>query len=261
LYNGILERNREKRNVLESTNAYQDPASGAVKGSRKLTEEKILILASNSPRRKQLLALGGYEFKIAAAHVDETPLAMEKARPYVLRLAETKARAVASQMDVDCIIIGADTTVVDQNEQGIEEILGKPESEQEAANMLTRLRSRTHQVLTAVAILDSRSGMLHSEVCSTDVTMRDYTDEEMRVYIESCDPMDKAGAYAIQHAGFNPVKSLTGCYPNVVGLPLCSVARVLETFGIPRKSDITSHCQENLQTPCRVYTQSLQGAK
>jgi septum formation protein len=223
-----------------------------------LKQEKALVLASNSPRRKQLLELGGYTYQILPAEVDETPLPGEGAREYVLRLAEIKARAVADRAAPGSLVLGADTTVVDLDEQGQEEILGKPETGAEAEVMLRRLRGRTHQVLTAIAVVDRGSGRLHSELCSTDVTMRPYTDEEMQAYIDTGDPMDKAGAYAIQHAEFHPVESLTGCYPNVVGLPLCRVVKVLQDFGLPPGSTITRDCLEDPQAPCKVYQRAQQ---
>jgi septum formation protein len=226
-----------------------------------LTPEKTLILASNSPRRKQLLSLGGYQYEIMPAEVDESPLPEETPRNYVLRLAESKARAAGKRAGGGKIILGSDTTVVDQNEQGEDEILGKPETFAEAVEMLERLRGRTHQVLTAIAVLDSSSGEVHTELCSTDATMRPYADDEIRAYVESGDPMDKAGAYAIQHQEFNPVERLTGCYPNVVGLPLCSVVRVLASFGVPPASDITRDCRDGDQTPCRVYIEALHQAQ
>jgi septum formation protein len=226
-----------------------------------LTPEKTLILASNSPRRKQLLSLGGYQYEILPAEVDETPFPGETPQDYVLRLAESKARAAGERAGGGKIILGSDTTVVDQNEQGEDEILGKPETFAEAVQMLERLRGRTHQVLTAIAVLDSTNGEVHTELCSTDATMRPYSDEEILAYVESGDPMDKAGAYAIQHPEFNPVERLTGCYPNVVGLPLCSVVRVLVSFGVPPASDVTRDCRDGEHTPCRVYIEALQQAQ
>lgn len=227
-----------------------------------MKQEKCLILASNSPRRRELLALGGYPFETAAAEIDETPLPGENPREYVLRLAESKARAGAAKIkdsQAGCLVIGSDTTVVDVDSQGRDEILGKPEDNQEAAQMLKRLRGRTHQVLTAIAVVRSSDGAIHSGLCSTQVRMRDYLDEEIREYVESGDPMDKAGAYAIQHEGFHPVESLEGCYPNVVGLPLCYVVKILAEFDYPPQSDIIKECQGDKRLPCRVYRQVVGG--
>ena len=178
-----------------------------------------VILASNSPRRRQLLALTDLEFSTRPADVDETPLDDEPADEYVKRLAAEKARVVAVQValdplviDSDSLVIAADTTVVDGNQ-----ILGKPVDNQDAAHMLWQLRGCSHQVYTAIAVL--MNGELLVECCCTDVPMRNYSDAEIQTYIESGDPLDKAGAYAIQHPGFHPVENLQGCYANVVGLP------------------------------------------
>jgi predicted house-cleaning NTP pyrophosphatase (Maf/HAM1 superfamily) len=119
--------------------------------------------------------------------------------------------------------------------------------------MLRRLRGRTHQVLTALAVLRPLDGLLSADLCSTDVRMRDYTDEEIDAYVASGDPLDKAGAYAIQHPGFHPVASICGCYPSVMGLPVCRVIRLVASFGVPPQADITRDCLVQLDAPCRVY--------
>jgi predicted house-cleaning NTP pyrophosphatase (Maf/HAM1 superfamily) len=98
--------------------------------------------------------------------------------------------------------------------------------------MLRRLRGRTHQVYTALAVVRMADNLLNREVCITDISMRDYSDGEILAYVESGDPLDKAGAYAIQHPGFSPVKDIQGCYTNVVGLPVCRLARFLAAFGL-----------------------------
>jgi MAF protein len=134
------------------------------------------------------------------------------------------------------------------------EILGKPESESQAVEMLIRLRSKVHQVYTGVAVLRRRDEKLLLDVCVTDVAMRSYTDAEIRAYVASGDPMDKAGAYAIQHPGFHPVESLSGCYPSVMGLPLCLVTRLLGEIGIPPASEITHDCLADPSQPCEVYS-------
>ncbi|MBN1148778.1 MAG: Maf family protein [Anaerolineales bacterium] len=224
-------------------------------------------MASNSPRRKQLLSLGGWEFTILAPLVDESVRPGESPGEYVLRLAESKARAASSALDLpalhEVLIVAADTAVVDaqataarsgdgssQISAAQAEILGKPIDAADAGRMLRRLRGRTHQVYTAVAVLRPWSGAMSSEVVITDVPMRNYSDEEMLAYIESGDPLDKAGAYAIQHAGFRPVKNLTGCYANVMGLPVCRLARLLQEFGAPPPSDISQACQSALGYAC-----------
>ena len=220
-----------------------------------------ILLASNSPRRKQLLALGGWTFEVLPADIDEQPLPDERPWDYVLRLAETKARAVADLVPQESIIIAADTTVVDSARDlaGQDEpvILGKPENRQEAWDMLRRLRGRTHQVYTALAIYKPSDRTLVSDLCVTDVPMRNYTDHEIEAYIDSGDPFDKAGGYAIQHAGFHPVSQLTGCYANVVGMPLCHLTRGLRRLGIQPQSDIPSVCQTTIKYDCPVFTEIL----
>ena len=211
----------------------------------------MILLASNSPRRKQLLALAGWPYCIQPAEIDETPLPGEPAEAYVLRLAESKARAAAGSAE-DGLVLAADTTVVDA---GV--ILGKPNDADQARAMLWQLRGRSHQVLTALAVLQSRSGRLLTDVCVTDVPMRAYTEAEIEAYVASGDPLDKAGAYAIQHAGFHPVASLAGCYANVVGLPLCHLARMLRTLGLPPQADLPQACQAALGYQCPVYEQIL----
>ncbi len=215
-----------------------------------------LFLASNSPRRKQLLALG-WPFTLAPAEVDESPLPGEPSADYVLRLAQEKARAALSAAaatvpGLDGTFLAADTTVSDAGA-----ILGKPADAAEARRMLVRLRGRTHQVYTALALLRSADGLLLTDRCATDVPMRAYTDAEMEAYIASGDPLDKAGAYAIQHPGFHPVEGLSGCYANVMGLPLCHLARTLNKLGQPIPSSLPAACQSTLGYTCTVYEQVL----
>lgn len=186
----------------------------------------MLILASNSPRRKQLLSLAGWRYVAIAAEIDENPSAGEKPQAYVLRLAKEKAEKVytnqARVFEAGDLIVAADTTVAFEGE-----VFGKPTDSDEALRMLLSLRGRYHQVYTAIGILDALSGDWTVELCTTDVGMRDYTDQEIQAYIASGDPFDKAGAYAIQHPNFQPVETLVGCYGNVIGLPLCILNRML----------------------------------
>lgn len=207
-----------------------------------------LILASTSPRRRQLLGLAGWMFAIIPADVDETPLHGESAQDYVLRLAEAKARAVVQQAQTDDLVIAADTTVADG-----EKILGKPIDGQDAFDMLQSLRGRVHQVHTAIAVFDPKGRQLLTDLASTDVPMRDYSDAEIREYITTGDPFDKAGSYAIQHPGFKPVNHLTGCYANVVGLPLCHLERMLRQFGVAPVHKLPQACQQTLQYTCTEY--------
>ena len=215
-----------------------------------VTEKPTLVLASNSPRRRQLFALTGLPFIVSSADVDESLLENEKPADYVLRLAEKKARTVHA--NADQIILGSDTTVVDGTD-----ILSKPVDETDAVAMLTRLRGHTHQVYTGVALLRMSDGLLLKELCVTDVPMRDYSDDEIRAYVATGDPLDKAGAYAIQHPDFHPVASVRGCYTSVMGLPLCHVTRMLREMGIETKSDVPEGCQQLLDYTCPVYEKIL----
>ena len=213
-----------------------------------------LILASNSPRRRKLFALGNWDFNVIVADVDETPFASEAPRDYVIRLAQAKALTVKDKAESDAVIIGSDTTVVDGNE-----ILGKPVDEADAERMLKQLRGRTHQVFTGVAVYRIRDEKMLTELSITDVPMRDYSDEEIRAYIATGDPMDKAGAYAIQHPDFQPVASMSGCFASVMGLPLCHIVRALRNFEISPAADLPSACQTFLNYSCPVSTSILNG--
>jgi len=224
-----------------------------------VTEKPILVLASNSPRRRQLLALANWVFRVYIADVDESQHTNEPPNEYVLRLAETKARAVSSRAHRDQIILAADTAVVD----GMD-ILGKPMDVAEAATMLTRLRGHTHQVYTGVALLRLSDGLLLKDLCVTDVPMRDYSDEEINSYVQTGDPLDKAGAYAIQHPQFHPVampsrqrEGMSGCYASVMGLPMCHVVRMLRQMEIPPGADVPVNCQTLLEYECPVFRDIL----
>ena len=217
-----------------------------------MTTMPLLILASNSPRRRQLLALGGWMFGLDIADVDEIRLPAEAPADYVRRLAKAKARAVLPRAREEHIIIGADTTVVIDGD-----VLGKPVDGQDARQMLTRLRGRTHQVFTGISILRASDGKVWTEVVITDVPMRAYSDEEIELYIESGDPMDKAGAYGIQNPNFQPVESMAGCYASVMGLPLCSLSVLLRHAGVPPRADVARNCQATLNYQCPVYRSFL----
>lgn len=198
--------------------------------------ENPLVLASNSPRRRQLLALAGRSFSLQPASIDEQPFPGEHPGAYVLRLARGKARA-AGAGQLAGLFLGADTTVA----LGME-ILGKPADGKEAAEMLRRLRGREHTVYTAIALFDPRRGLERSEVCASRVPMRAYSQAEIETYVASGDPLDKAGAYAIQHAGFHPVEEFRGCFASVMGLPLCHLERALRSLGAGSPADVAAAC-------------------
>jgi MAF protein len=211
-----------------------------------------IVLASNSPRRRELLALTNLNFVVSIADVDERAAFGESPAEYVVRLAETKARAINA--DADQLVLAADTAVVDGKD-----ILGKPLDDAEAFAMLTRLRGRTHQVYTGLALLRKSDGLLLSDLCVTDVPMRDYSDDEIRAYVATGDPLDKAGAYAIQHDQFHPVVHLSGCYASVMGLALCHVTRMLRKMMLSPNADVPANCQVHLKYDCPVYGKILSG--
>ena len=200
-----------------------------------------LILASASPRRRQLLAALGIPFTIDVADIDESRVGDESPAAHVRRLAEEKARAVAAHYPDD-VILAADTIVVHRGR-----ILGKPKDAADARAMLRSLRGEPHRVITAVAV--AWAGVIASDLDVSVVTMRAYSDAEIDAYIASGDPFDKAGAYAIQHPEFAPVARLEGCYASVMGLPLAVAGRLLTAAGLtPTPSwpqnchAITGHC-------------------
>ncbi len=208
-----------------------------------VAEKPLFILASNSPRRRQLLGLAGWEFNVSAADVDESQRPNESPADYVLRLAETKARAI--QADADQIVLAADTTVVDGTD-----ILGKPKDSAEAIAMLKRLRGHTHQVYSGIALLRLSDGLLLKDLCITDVPMRAYSDEEILAYVQTGDPLDKAGAYAIQHPEFHPVASLEGCFASVMGLPMCHVILLMRKMNIQPAPGFFASCAILLEYQC-----------
>lgn len=207
---------------------------------------KKIILASNSPRRKELFSLFDLPFEVIPADINEEVLPDESPRAYVARLARSKADVIAS--DYEGLVIAADTIVVDGDQ-----LLGKPRDEAEALQMLKQLRGRTHQVYTGIAIIQTSTGQTFEDICRTDVPMRNYSDEEIKAYIATVDPMDKAGAYAIQHAGFHPVEDLTGCYSSVMGLPLCHLVVGLKKFGVEIPEDLPERCQASLGYDCPAF--------
>jgi septum formation protein len=179
-----------------------------------------LILASRSPRRSELLAAAGISFEVLAADIDETPRAGETPEAYVERLAVEKARAVLA-VRPDSTVLGADTTVVID---GL--ILGKPADEREATDMLRRLSGRVHEVLTGVALVSA--GGVRSAVERTRVWFDLMTDEDISWYVASGEPVDRAGAYAIQGLASRFIPRIEGSYSNVVGLPVALVSSILK---------------------------------
>ena len=210
------------------------------------------ILASRSPRRQTLFSLVQNPFLVIPAHLDETRKKGEKAGDYVQRLAAAKAKTVAEEAadmppSRDVVIIAADTAVIDEGE-----ILGKPTDEKEARDILLQLRGRKHRVATGIAVHRPGEGGTATELVVTNVTMRDYEESEIDQYIASGDPFDKAGAYAIQHDGFQPVASYEGCFANVMGLPLCHLDLILKEQGIHLEGRVPVQCQEKYNYDCQI---------
>ncbi len=220
-----------------------------------------LVLASNSPRRKALLGLAGWEYHHLPVQVDENPLPGEAGSDYVVRIASAKATSARQLVGGNSLIISADTAVLGSTTGSTEIIMGKPRDADEATGMLRSLRGRVHQVITAITILHTEDGAMGCDQCTTEVPMREYSDAEIEAYVSSDDPLDKAGAYAIQHAGFHPVENLAGCYANVMGLPLCHLTRTLRQFGLCPRLDVPSACQAGLGYNCPVYQDILSEEK
>ncbi|MFZ3070850.1 MAG: Maf family protein [Anaerolineaceae bacterium] len=212
--------------------------------------ESVLLLASASPRRRELLSLFDLPFSTGAANLDETPIRGEYPLEYVRRLAESKGRALVGCHSAT--VLSADTVVVLDGQ-----VLGKPSDDEEARQMLITLRGREHTVYTAIALQNPDRNLSLSDLCRTIVPMRAYSAAEMEAYIASGDYRDKAGGYAIQHKSFHPACWVEGCYANVMGLPLCHVYRSLLLAGITVDRDIPSACQNALGITCTVFPELL----
>jgi septum formation protein len=220
-----------------------------------VTRNPALVLASNSPRRKELLTLGGWLFRVVPADIDESVRNDECPATHVKRLAEEKAGTCEKAARPGEVVIAADTIVTLEGR-----ILGKPPDREGAVDMLRQLRGRVHQVFTGFTVQEQGSPQAATGLCITSVPMRLYTEEEIDSYVDTGDPLDKAGAYAIQHTGFHPVESFTGCQASVMGLPLCHLARTLRSLGILPGSDIATACQAALHYECPIHARVLAGA-
>jgi len=197
----------------------------------------MLVLASASPRRRDLLLQAGYRFEVHPAQIPEDPLPGEDPIVYVTRLAREKAEAVYRELSKGAspdklrldgqssslMVLGADTTVTLDNA-----ILGKPEDTADAARMLRLLSGRTHRVVTGVALVTQKGAEAAAEV--TAVRFLTLSDEEIAAYVATGEPMDKAGAYAIQGRAARWIPRIEGCYFNVMGLPLALVSSLLEPW-------------------------------
>jgi septum formation protein len=188
-----------------------------------------LILASASPRRRELLAQAGFTFEVRPAQVNEDELAGEDPISYVVRLARDKAQAVFAEIasessdEAQVLVLGADTTVTLDGH-----ILAKPENAADATRMLRMLSGRTHRVITGVALATAKGTEVAAEV--TGVQFLTLGDDEIAAYVATGEPMDKAGAYGIQGLAAKWIPRIQGCYFNVVGLPLALVSTMLRGF-------------------------------
>lgn len=187
----------------------------------------VLILASQSPRRRELLANLGLAPEVVPADIDETPLTGELPEPYVRRLARAKAHAVAQRKAFSQYVLAADTTVSRAGQ-----MLGKPASVAEAMGMLKALSGGEHEVTTGYA-LSVPGGHVVDGAVITRVTMRELSADEMAWYVATGEPFDKAGSYAIQGRAAHFITRVEGSVTNVIGLPLSEVTLLLRTFGFP----------------------------
>lgn len=185
-----------------------------------------LILASNSPRRKELLRQIGLDFSVVPAEVDERILPDESPEKYVLRVALDKVRITGARVRAG-IVIAADTIVVLDGE-----ILGKPTDSADAEHMLMRLSGKEHRVITGLAVMDAVTGRALTRSSATRVWFRSLTKQEIASYVATGEPLDKAGAYGIQGLGALLVDRIDGCYFNVVGLPLSLLNELLRASGV-----------------------------
>jgi septum formation protein len=204
--------------------------------------KNTIILASASPRRRELLAQLGYEFEVIPSQAAEEEIAGESPQQHVMRLSLDKACEVAARDQLEGRwVIGSDTIVLRDAV-----ILGKPRNDEEAARMLRSLAGRSHEVLSGYAVLDRATGKRRAGFVSTRVCFRALTEAEISGYIASKEPADKAGAYAIQGLGAFMVSRIEGSYSNVVGLPLCELVQALEELGVPlplsRSAENGSRC-------------------
>ncbi|HEY1986233.1 MAG TPA: Maf family protein [Terracidiphilus sp.] len=197
----------------------------------------MLVLASSSPRRRELLAQAGFRFRVQAAQIDESQFLNENPIAYVTRLAREKAETVLQALGEagieagvrgegePVVVLGADTTVTLDDQ-----ILGKPEDAADAARMLRLLAGRTHRVITGVAVVTAQTTEVAAEV--TGVQFLTLSEEEIAAYVATGEPMDKAGGYGIQGRAARWIPRIEGCYFNVVGLPLALVTNMLGALGL-----------------------------
>lgn len=210
-----------------------------------------LALASGSQRRRELLSWLEIPFTVNSTQVNEDELPLEEPSAYVTRLAKAKARTAKAQLSPNTWVLAADTTVVLEGQ-----IIGKPADQDDAARILCTLRGKTHTVFTGLCLV-SPEGQSVTDLAAAQVPMRNYTDQEMQAYIASGDPLDKAGAYAIQHREFHPVENFHHCFACVVGLPFCNLARSFRALGATLPHDFPVLCRTHFDYDCPVSANIL----
>jgi septum formation protein len=208
--------------------------------------QPTLILASGSPRRRDLLSLLGLPFTVRPSDVEEASHAGETAPEMVSRLSRDKAQALLARTR-NGLIVAADTTVYFEGQ-----VLGKPDDPDDAVNMLRRLRGRVHVVYSSVTLINAQTGWMRSELAESRVEMRNFSDEEIAAYVASGDPLDKAGSYAIQYADFKPVARIAGCYANVMGFPLCHLYCMLREAHLAPAETPVAACDRFNRRHCDV---------
>ena len=206
-----------------------------------MENQKKLILASRSPRRRYLLEQAGLEFCVHPSDVDESSVPVCAPEIYAGKLAEAKTADIAGKHPA-CWVIGADTIVVINDT-----ILGKPDSTETARKMLTQLSGRTHRVITGFAIFCPAEAHRYSDTVTTEVTFKTLSDEEIEWYVQTNEPFDKAGAYAIQGIGTFLVRSIHGSYTNVVGLPVCEVIEHLIGQGVVKVQGVKGPSRQGIE--------------
>jgi septum formation protein len=204
-----------------------------------------IVLASGSPRRIEMLRRAGLRFEVVPSGIDEKPPVPLGALRFVAWAAAAKAESVAARMP-GAVVIGADTEVVLKGR-----IFGKPDDAEQAATFLQALSGRTHQVYTAIEVIDGGSGRWAQGISRTDVTMRELAPAEIAEYVATGEAQDKAGAYAIQGEGRRLVASIRGPYDNVVGMPMRLLRRLLGELGIPMPATDPDELQHIVIAPTR----------
>lgn len=188
---------------------------------------KKIILASASPRRKELLTTMGLEFEVIPSTAEENTENEKFSTKLIENIALAKARDVADKTTFPAIIIGADTVVVIGDE-----ILGKPKDDNDAFRMLKMLSGNNHRVISSIAVIDTETKKILKDSVTSEVTFKELSDEEIKAYIKTEEPCDKAGAYAIQGIAGMFVKSINGCYSNIVGISVFKLAEMLKEIGV-----------------------------